>query len=73
MTLSQISSHYAGLLKAHAPSSHGQAFAWEAMMTMAVKIENMGKEISDLREQLGQVGKVAESASKAAAPYRRIG
>lgn len=69
MTLSQISSHYAGMLKAHA-ASPATAFNWEAMMAMATKIENLEKRLADLEKDYEQTASMARSAHHATA---RIG
>lgn len=48
MTTSQISSHYAGMLKAHAASPE-QQFAWEALMTLACEVERLKRELETVK------------------------
>lgn len=69
MDLSRISSHYAGMLKAHS-MNEAQSFACEAMMTMATKIANLEKQIKELEAKLSRA---ADDASYAASMTRPIG
>ena len=69
MTLSQISSHYAGMLKAHS-ASHEQTFAWEAIMTLANQVEILQKRVKELEKEMENV---ASNARYAANHIRPIG
>lgn len=61
MNLSQISSHYAGMLKAHSASGE-QQFAWEAIMTLACKLEKAEKRIGELEKELDSTSSKANYA-----------
>lgn len=60
------------MLKAHAMPSE-QAFACEAIMTLANKVENQEKAIKELKETVSALQKQTDRNSGDLGPYRRIG